>query len=601
MQLVGADEVFGLLPDAAVRRRQELGADGGIQDIGQHGGQRLIPAGIGGMAHQIPHQRFGDGAVDPIHRHMVAVVGGPAQRQLRKVAGADDDAVLLVGDIHQHLGALPRLGVFVGGVGDRLVVADIPEVLPDRFRDGNGAQRYAQPFAEDLGVAAGAVGGAEARHGNGDGIGAGTAQQIHGPDRDQQRQGGIQAAGNAQNGGAAADMGQPPAQALRLHGENGLAAFAAFGGIGRDEGVRIDKAGEGGLRDRQGEGDHGIAGRIGGGPGVGAAALGRQTADIQLGNGHIIGEQSGLRQQFAVFGDQIVAGKDHIGSGFAAAGIGVEVAGHQPGTLSDDEGAAVFRLADGLIAGRAVDQHRGAGDGVTGAGRGGDPKILADLDSQPVIRHLPAAEQQVGAEGHLLSQQRNHADSGRRGGEPAALVEFAVIGQVGFGDDAEELPAHDDGGAVVQLAARVQRKPHHGGEGKRPAGLQHRLQGGQGALLQGGLQQQIPAGIAAEPQLRQHQQMDAGGFGLPHGGDGLGGVVGTVSDPQSGAGGGDFDKSVFHGVYSGSGAAASFATVVGRRGRPAGRSGAAGARARSARQPMLGIGWPCGPRTGGFC
>ena len=53
VQLVGANEIFGLLGDGAVLLGgEQLGAHWGIQDIIEHGGQRFIAAGIGGVAHQ---------------------------------------------------------------------------------------------------------------------------------------------------------------------------------------------------------------------------------------------------------------------------------------------------------------------------------------------------------------------------------------------------------------------------------------------------------------------------------------------------------------------------------------------------------------------
>ena len=44
-----------------------------------------------------------------------------------------------------------------------------------------------------------------------------------------------------------------------------------------------------------------------------------------LGEDEVIGEQGGFRQQLAVFGDEIMPGKDHIGGGLSPAGIGIKV------------------------------------------------------------------------------------------------------------------------------------------------------------------------------------------------------------------------------------------------------------------------------------
>ena len=66
---------------------------------------------------------------------MVAVVGRPAERQLRQVAGADNHSVLGVRKIHKYFGALARLTVFIDHVVVALVVSDVPEVLLDGSRD----------------------------------------------------------------------------------------------------------------------------------------------------------------------------------------------------------------------------------------------------------------------------------------------------------------------------------------------------------------------------------------------------------------------------------------------------------------------------------
>ena len=230
--------------------------------------------------------------------------------------------------------------------------------------------------------------------------------------------------------------------------------------------MRIDKAGEGGLAHRQGERNNGIAGRFSGGPGGGAAALGGQAVHIQLGDSHLIGEEGSLGQQLAVFGNEIVPGKDHIGGGFTPAGIGIEVTGHQARALPGDKGTAVFRLADGFITGGAIGQDGGPGNSVAGAGGRGYPQVLADLDRQFIFRQLPAAEQQISAEGDLLPQQGDGAGPGGGGGEPAGLVELAVIRQVGFGDDTENLSLMQHGGTVIQLAFHRKRQAGDGGEGE---------------------------------------------------------------------------------------------------------------------------------------
>ena len=58
---------------------------------------------------KVRHQRFGHTRVDMIHRHVVTVESGPAQRQFREITRADDETADLVGNVHQNLCALARL------------------------------------------------------------------------------------------------------------------------------------------------------------------------------------------------------------------------------------------------------------------------------------------------------------------------------------------------------------------------------------------------------------------------------------------------------------------------------------------------------------
>ena len=85
----------GLLGDLALGvRGQQFGTDGGVQNVHQYvlGGGEI--RGIGDGFDDPADQGLGDGAVDAVHAHMVAVVGRPAERQLGQVAGADDHAAL---------------------------------------------------------------------------------------------------------------------------------------------------------------------------------------------------------------------------------------------------------------------------------------------------------------------------------------------------------------------------------------------------------------------------------------------------------------------------------------------------------------------------
>ena len=131
------------------------------------------------------------------------------------------------------------------------------------------------------------------------------------------------------------------------------------------------------------------------------------------------------------------------------------------------------------------------------------------------------------------------------------------------------------GGTVIQLAFHRKRQAGDGGEGELRTDRKQRLQRGKGALLQGGLEQQIPAGIAGQAQLRQDEQMRPGRSGLLHHLGGVFGIVAAIRHPQGGTGGGDFDKSVFHGDIRQRGLPPPWQRFGWGKGGPQGRRGAA--------------------------
>ena len=120
---------------------------------------RLVPGHIG---HQTAHQGLGDGGIDTVHAHVVAVVGGPAQGQLREVSGTHHQSAALVGHVHEHLGALPGLAVLKGHIVVVHGLANVLEVLSNRRADVDAPEGGPQPLGQLHGVVPGALGGAEA-------------------------------------------------------------------------------------------------------------------------------------------------------------------------------------------------------------------------------------------------------------------------------------------------------------------------------------------------------------------------------------------------------------------------------------------------------
>ena len=83
--------------------REQLRADRRFQNIQEDFPQLGIFRFHGLMPHQVPYQSLGNGGVDPVHGHMISIVGGPSQGEFRQIPGAYHQASGHVGDIHEYL------------------------------------------------------------------------------------------------------------------------------------------------------------------------------------------------------------------------------------------------------------------------------------------------------------------------------------------------------------------------------------------------------------------------------------------------------------------------------------------------------------------
>ena len=165
MELVGTHQIFGLLRNITqLVGRGKLGRDRRINHIYQH----IVLGSKGGLlgqiAHQILNQRLRHTGIHAIHRHVVAIIGGPSECQLREVASAYYQSVILVGQVHEYLRALTSLRIFVGGIVDGSVVVDIMEVLSDGSSNGYLQLLDAQRLHKRSCIIVGAVGSAKAWH-----------------------------------------------------------------------------------------------------------------------------------------------------------------------------------------------------------------------------------------------------------------------------------------------------------------------------------------------------------------------------------------------------------------------------------------------------
>ena len=97
---------------------------------------------------------------------MVTVVCSPPEGQFRQVAGAYDEGILLISEVHKNLRTLTSLTVFICHIMDIDIVVDILEVLYAGITDAYLAPGDSQFRHQTHGIGMGAVGSTEAWHGD---------------------------------------------------------------------------------------------------------------------------------------------------------------------------------------------------------------------------------------------------------------------------------------------------------------------------------------------------------------------------------------------------------------------------------------------------
>ena len=255
-----------------------------------------------------------------------------------------------------------------------------------------------------------------------------------------------------------------------------------------------------------------------------------------------------LGQLLAVLIDQTVAGKHHVLGGFTTACIGIDITAEQPGRGGGDQQLAVIPLADQFVGGGKVGHHRGSRQAKPGGGRHRRPEVLADFHAQHKVRHLPAAEQQIPSKGNFLSQQRDFRRSPVvcAGGKLPFLVKLAIIRQHRLWHQSQYFTALQDSRTVIQLAAQAQGQPHHQQTALPCRVVPQCAQGLQRPVQQKVGIEQVPAGVARQVQLRQHQKICPQVLSRVKARLRALQVIRRIPQAQGRAGRRHFDKAVFH-------------------------------------------------------
>ena len=266
-------------------------------------------------------------------------------------------------------------------------------------------------------------------------------------------------------------MGEAGLEARSLQVEDGLAALGQVAVVGRHKGRARENAVDiAGIAQDRFFGQHALKRKLNGRglrrivrarPRRRATALGNQAVKVNVGDGHIAGKQFGRGELGAVFVDEVLARKDHVGRGLALARVRVGIGAVQARALVGNEAAAVIRLTDNLVRSRRIEDHRRTGKRHLGRRGRRHPQVLADLNAQHHIlgTFITAAVDKP-------RTQRNRTPTGKldphricgRRSKPAALVELAIVGQILLGREAQKLARAAHGGAVVDILGNCNGK-----------------------------------------------------------------------------------------------------------------------------------------------
>ena len=474
---------------------------------------------------------------------MVAVVGAPAVGELGHVLGADVDAAVgkAVGDVHEDLGALARLRVFVNHVAVLGVVVNVLEVLHDALADVDDAHRRAELLGDDDRVRLRAVGRAEAGHGHG---GDGVLRQTHhlrglGADDDGER--GVHAAGDADDGVLQTGVLHAAHEGAGLHVQQALCRRVIVLLVRGTVGILAERAGERRVGELLAPAELGVF--------AGAAlevlrlaAGGDHQLDVKLGGDvgaalFLAGEDAAELRHGAE------AGVGGVGAALAEAGGGHHVARHQAAALLLDGGGHHAGGVHAHLETAQLRDHARAGEGVLCGGSHGGVRVRADLRRDLQVGHHVGVKQQLRAEEHRLVEEVQLRHAVAAGGE-------VLVAHVLGGDEAEHAAVGDRGGAVIDLRALLDGQADEDQHIHAGGGVRHLLERGERAAQQRVLVEQIAAGRARETQLREHEDLHALLVGLFHDLDDLLCVVHGVGGTQHRRCSRDFQESVFHKAFT---------------------------------------------------
>ena len=544
VQLVRTYDILGHLRNLAILRRQQFRADGRIDDIDQHLFQRRVR-----LARKVAQHRADEGfrhiGVDAVVGHVIAVKGRKSQRELAEVSRADDESTVHVGKIHQHLRTLARLRVFKRRIVDIHRVPDLFEVLLDALADVDLLHGDAERVAELFRVRAGTGAGAKARHRHRNDVLRGTLQQRQRFFADDQREGGVHAAGDADEQLLRVRMLDALGKAVALNREHLIKPRGRTRAGIRHERRFPKRARELGFADvhrKRNAYDVRVVKELS----CKAPALAGEELQIDFTHAIARPEWLRFREHGAVFTDHVVTGKDHVRGAFARTRAAEHIRGVGAGALALHEQTPVVHLCDRLVARAEVQEDAGAAVREQCGRRNGSPEVFADLHADVEERHLAAAEHEAVAKRCLLPEELHLLDGFQGCGIGALFVKLAVVAKVRLGNYAQHTSVLHDSRAVIQQMPEDDRNAD-GDEHIAARGCaRDALQRAHCGIRQRGAQHKVSAGVANDGQLRQHQHLDAVRLRAVKESYDRVRIVFAVGNLNFGRARRDLDKSVFH-------------------------------------------------------
>ena len=443
-----------------------------------------------------------------------------------------------VGHVHEDLGALARLRIFIHDVAVFGVVTDVLEVLHDALADVDHAHGRAELLGHDDGVGLRAVGRAEARHGHGVHIIGRQAHHLHGLGADDDGERGVHAAGDADDRVLEIGVLHAAHEAGGLHVQQALGSRVIIRRIVRAVGVLAERAGEHGLL-------HALA-PLGDDVGCSVAGEGRVLAargdkQLHVELGHDVGAAVlGALKQLAVLSNEAQAGIRRVGARLAEAGGRQHGTGVQLRALGAHGGGHAAGGVRRHREARHLDEHGRTGERMTHSRghRGGhvraDERGDVQLADRAVLEQLLRVEidRAEGADLNIVEQ---------RAGQGEVLVARAAGRH-----DAEQLAVAHDGRRIIHLRALRDRQADKHEHVLALGRLDDLFERGRRAREQGVLVEQIAAGGACKRQLREHEHLHAEARVLVHGADNGIRIEHRVCYPDLGSSRCNLDKSVFH-------------------------------------------------------